>query len=71
MATAKNCTRVNLNIPNDLLKEIDDYGKRMGLNNRTSAICLMVSTVLDQRKSIDAMSKIDMVLKALEEKNGV
>jgi hypothetical protein len=52
-----------MNMPADLIQQIDEYANRMNLN-RTSATIFLVSTALEQK---NAMSKIDELLSKLGE----
>ena len=52
-----------MNMPTDLIKQIDEYANRMNLN-RTSATIFLVSTALEQK---NAMSKVDELLNKLSE----
>ena len=55
--------RLYMNMPTDLIKQIDEYANRMNLN-RTSATIFLVSTALEQK---NAMSKVDELLNKLSE----
>ena len=52
-----------MNMPTDLIKQIDEYANRMNLN-RTSATIFLVSTALEHK---NAMSKVDELLNKLSE----
>lgn len=54
---ARDLRRINLNVPADLVDEVDAYAENMNIN-RTSAINMLLSTALEQKKSIDMMDKI-------------
>lgn len=43
--------RVNVNLPNDLIDQVDGYATRMNIN-RTSAICVLLSQALKQEEAI-------------------
>ena len=53
--------RLNMNMPVDLIEQVDEYAKRMNIN-RTSAVIVLVSTALEQK---NAMSVIDTLLDKL------
>ena len=53
--------RLNMNMPADLIQQVDEYAKRMNIN-RTSAVIVLVSTALEQK---NAMSVIDTLLDKL------
>jgi len=50
-------------MPVSLIKQVDEYARRMNLN-RTSAMIFLVSTALEQK---NAMSKMDELLNKLSE----
>ena len=53
--------RLNMNMPVDLIEQVDEYAERMNIN-RTSAVIVLVSTALEQK---NAMSVIDTLLDKL------
>lgn len=53
--------RLNMNMPVDLIEQVDEYAERMNIN-RTSAVIVLVSTALEQK---NAMSVIDELLNKL------
>lgn len=53
--------RLNMNMPVDLIQQVDEYAERMNIN-RTSAVIVLVSTALEQK---NAMSVIDTLLDKL------
>lgn len=56
MALAKNCTRININMPNELLVRVEDYAKKMNIN-RTSAICVLLNQFFYQEDAMDTIKK--------------
>ena len=52
-----------MNMPADLIQQVDEFASRMNLN-RTSATIFLVSTALEQK---NAMSRIDELLNKLSE----
>lgn len=46
--------RVNVNLPNDLIDQVDSYATRMNIN-RTSAICVLLSQALKQEEVISRL----------------
>ena len=54
---------LSMNMPVDLIKQVDDYDNRMNLT-RTSAITFLVSTALEQK---NAMSVMDELLKKISD----
>jgi len=61
--SSRKLQRLYMNMPVDLIKQIDEYASRMNLN-RTSATIFLVSTALEQK---NAMSKVDELLNKLSE----
>lgn len=49
--------RVNANIPIDLMQQIDDYAKKMGIN-RTSAICVLCAQSLNSQKAMNDLGEL-------------
>ena len=58
--------RLNMNMPVNLVQQVDKYANRMNLN-RTSAMIVLVSTALEQRNAIDMMADLLDKLSVLEE----
>ena len=58
--------RLNMNMPANLIKQVDEYANRMNLN-RTSAMICLVSTALEQRNAIDMMGTLLDKLSELEQ----
>lgn len=54
---AKEITRVTLNLPTSLVKQVDDYGSLMNIN-RTSSISVLLSTALSGQKAISDMGNL-------------
>lgn len=50
-------TRINLNMPNDLLVKVDGYANRMNVN-RTSAICVLLNMALDSQKAVSDIAEL-------------
>jgi len=57
--------RLNMNMPSDLMKQVDEYANRMNLN-RTSAMILLVSTALEQKNAMSLMDELLDKLSVLE-----
>lgn len=66
LADKEACTRVNLNIPNGLLKELDDYARQLGLS-RTGAACVLIRQSLDSTNGISAISELQKYLEDIKE----
>ena len=49
--------RVNVNMPTDLLVQLDDYADKMNIN-RTSAICVLLSQALGSQKAMNDISEL-------------
>lgn len=54
--------RVNVNLPNDLIDQVDSYAGRMNIN-RTSAICVLLSQALKQEELISRFPDMLNLLK--------
>lgn len=59
--------RLNMNMPADLIQQVDEYAERMSLN-RTSAMIVLVSTALEQKNTMSAIDKLLDRFSELEEK---
>jgi len=49
--------RLNMNMPADLIQQVDEYAKRMNLN-RTSAVIFLVSTALEQQNTMSVIHEL-------------
>lgn len=56
-------SRVNLNMPCDLVTRLDDYATKMNIN-RTSAICVLLNIALDNQKTINVLEELVNMAKA-------
>lgn len=56
--------RVNLNMPIDTLKRLDDYAERMTIS-RTSAILVLVNMALDSQNTIAALNELNELAKKM------
>ena len=56
-------SRINLNMPCDLVYRVDEYASNMNIN-RTSAICVLLNLALDGQK---AMNDLGQLLKLYQE----
>ena len=63
MNMSRELQRLNMNMPANLVQQVDEYASRMNLN-RTSAMIFLVSTALEQK---NAMSVIDELLNKFSE----
>ena len=68
MKMSRRLQRLNVNLPVNLIQEIDEYAKRKNLN-RTSAVTLLISSALEQKDAIDIMGELLNKLSELEEKS--
>lgn len=59
---ARDLKRINMNMPSDLLEQVDTYAEKMGVN-RSSAINMLVSTALEQKSAISTIENIMQELK--------
>ena len=60
--------RLNMNMPVNLVQQVDKYANRMNLN-RTSAMIVLVSTALEQKNAIDMMEELLNKLKLESDKS--
>lgn len=56
--------RVNLNMPIDTLKRLDEYADRMTIT-RTSAILVLVNQALDGMNAVNAIEELNELAKKL------
>ncbi len=49
--------RININFDEDLLKKIDDYAKKLGVN-RSATISMLCSEHLDQKEALNTLQVI-------------
>lgn len=63
-------TKVGFNVSNDLLVKIDEYAKSLYIN-RSSAICVLVSQALEQKKALDTLENIPNLIAELEAKKAL
>lgn len=49
-------SRMGINIPTDLLEQLDQYASRMNIN-RTSAVCVLLSQALDSQKAMNDLEE--------------
>lgn len=56
-------TKIIMNIPVDLLKQLDDYAIKMNIN-RTSAVCVLLSTALAGQRAMTDLSEFLELYKA-------
>lgn len=60
---ARELKRLNMNMPMELLEQVDDYADKMNIN-RSAAINMLVSTSLEQKNVVEMM---DNLLKEINE----
>ena len=56
-------TRMGMNIPTELMEQLDEYADRMNIS-RTSAVCVLLSQALNSQK---AMTDLGELLKLVQE----
>lgn len=54
---AKELKRLNMNMPADLIDQVDAYAEKMNVN-RSSAINMLVSTALEQKNMMEIAQKM-------------
>lgn len=64
---SKELQRLNMNMPADLIQQVDEFANRMHLN-RTSAMIFLVSTALEQKNVMSMMDELLNRFSELEEK---
>ena len=60
--------RLNVDLPEDMINELDYFAKKIGLN-RTSMIAVIVKNYIDQQKSFNMLSDdgaINKIMKKLD-----
>lgn len=57
--------RINLNIPDELVKTIDEKAKSLNLN-RTAYVVMTLSTYFKQEKAMDSISDMDKLIKEIK-----
>lgn len=62
----ENCIRINLNIPEDLLRYIDDYAKKIGAS-RTVTVNLILRNFVDQQEVVKVGSFLSTIASDEEE----
>lgn len=50
-------TRININFDDELLKKIDEYAKKFGIN-RTAAISVLCGAQLEQKDALSVMTQL-------------
>lgn len=55
--------RVNLNLPEDVVKRIDAYADKMCIT-RTTAVVMLCNTALDSQKAMNDLSELLIMAKA-------
>ena len=60
---ARELKRLNMNMPMELLEQVDNYADKMNIN-RSAAINMLVSTALEQKNVLEMM---DSLLKEINE----
>ena len=59
--------RLNINMPVELIAELDEYADKINVN-RTAAINMLVSTALEQKNAMSVMDELLNKLGEVEEK---
>lgn len=62
---ARELQRLNINMPVELIAELDAYADKINVN-RTAAINMLVSTALEQKNAMSAMDELLNKLTELE-----
>jgi metal-responsive CopG/Arc/MetJ family transcriptional regulator len=56
---AKELKRLNMNMPVELVEQVDVYAEKMNVN-RSSAINMLVSTALEAKNAVSTLEKLLM-----------
>ena len=56
--------RFGMNMPTELMKQLDDYANRMNIS-KSSAVCVLLSQALNSQK---AMNNLEDLLRLVKEK---
>lgn len=57
MSAKQDWTRVTVNLNSELVKHVDAYGERMGIN-RTSAVSVLLTQALNEQKAVNDLSEL-------------
>ena len=60
---ARELKRVNLNLPEDVVKRIDAYADKVCIT-RTTAVVMLCNTALDSQKAMNDLSELLIMAKA-------
>lgn len=60
-------SRLGINIPTELLKELDSYASSMNIS-RTSAVCVLLSQALNSQKAMNDLNELVKMAKAEQKK---
>ena len=63
----KETVRLNINLPVELMKRVDNYADNMAIN-RTSAVAVLLSMALDSQRTINALEELMMAYRNEERK---
>lgn len=63
MTTKKEFTRVNINLPNNLINKVKEYANSLGINV-TTAYIILINQALEQK---DMLSKLPVLMTMIEE----
>lgn len=62
-------SRINLNMPCDLVYRVDAYASNMNIN-RTSAICVLLNLALDSQKAMNDLGQLLKLYQDEQKKKG-
>lgn len=62
-------SRINLNMPCDLVYRVDEYASNMNIN-RTSAICVLLNLALDSQKAMNDLGQLLKLYQDEQKKKG-
>lgn len=61
--------RVNLNLPKNLVRQVDEYASSMNVN-RTSAVCVLISQAINSQKAVNDLSELLKICQNEQSKKG-
>ena len=65
----KETTRLNINLPVELIERVDNYADNMAIN-RTSAVAVLLSMALDNQRAMNTLEELMMAYRKEEEQKG-
>lgn len=60
-------SKIFMNIPTELLRQVDEYARNMNVN-RTSAVCVLLSQSLNSQKAMNDLGELVKMYQAEQKK---